>query len=213
MSGVPRHLALIPSGTRRWAHSRDLDTLHGQAVGVLGLVNIVGAAWERGVETVTVWLGNREDFELRRRVEVGVLADWLATDGASLLKQHEAGFEIIGDWESVCPQIGVGVEIAADAAGEGPRRLVLLCAFDGRREVMDAAQRVETGDVRVFQTSLSTGHLPPIDLLIRTGDTGYLASGFPLWHLDGARMHFCAFPWPEFDVDDLDEALSAWRNG
>ncbi|HJN75650.1 MAG TPA: undecaprenyl diphosphate synthase family protein [Myxococcota bacterium] len=213
MDGVPRHLALIPSGTRRWAHAHDLDTLHGQAVGVLGLVQIVGAAWSAGVETVTVWLGNREDFEIRRRVEVGVLADWLATDGAALIKEHKAAFEIIGDWERVCPQIGVGVEIALDSAGDGPRQLILLCAFDGRREVINAARRVATGDVGVFQTSLSTGHLPPIDLLIRTGDSGYLAQGFPLWHLDGARMHFCPFPWPDFDLEDLDEAFEAWRNG
>lgn len=209
---VPRHIALIPSGTRRWAHSRDMDTLHGHAIGVSGLVELVEDAWAQGVECVTVWLGNREDFEVRRRVEVGVLADWLATDGASLVERNDAVAEVLGEWEDVSPQIGVAVNMMLDASGEGPRRLVLLAAFDGRREMMAAARRVETTDPAAFQAALTTGHLPPIDLVVRTGDAGCLVPGFPLWHLDGAFMHFCPFPWPEFEIADLRKAIASWHS-
>ncbi|MCP4806574.1 MAG: hypothetical protein GY913_01065 [Proteobacteria bacterium] len=189
-----------------------MDTLHGHAVGVSGLAEVVEAAWQVGVECVTVWLGNRDDFEIRRRVEVGVIADWMATDGARLVEQAGAACEVLGEWEEVCPQINVGVDLLLDAAGDGPRRLVLLAAFDGRRELMDAARRVDTRDSGAFQASLATGHLPPMNLVIRIGDAGCLAPGFPLWHLDGAFLHFCPFPWPEFEIADLRNALEAWRN-
>lgn len=181
-------------------------------MGVSGLVEIVEAAWSAGVEVVTVWLGNRDDFEVRRRVEVGVLADWMATDGARLVERGGATCEVLGDWEEVCPQIGVGVGLMLDAAGDGPRSLVLLTAFDGRREILDAAGRVETRDPEAFRAAMVTGHLPPMELVVRIGDAGCLSPGFPLWHLDGSFLHFCPFPWPEFEPNDLRDALEAWRN-
>lgn len=214
MEGLaPHHLAIIPAGNRRWARSRQLDTVHGHAAGVLGLASVVAAAWDSGVDVVTVWLGSADEFGARRRVEIGVLADWLATDGAALLRRYHAGFDMLGLWEEVAPQLSVGADVMHDAAGESSKQLVLLCAFDGHRELLAAARRVDTTDPEVFRSALLTGHLPPMDLIIRTGDAGGLVSGFPLWFLDGAFFHFCPFPWPEFEIEDLNAAIEAWRRG
>ena len=210
---APHHLALIPAGNRRWARSRQLDTVHGHAAGVLGLSSIVASAWDSGVDVVTVWLGSAEEFHARRRVEISVLADWLATDGAALVRRYRAGFDMLGLWEQVSPQLSVGVDAVHDAAGDSSKQLVLLAAFDGHREILAAAERVRTQDPEVFRSALWTGHLPPIDLVIRTGDAGGLVSGFPLWFLDGAYFHFYPFPWPEFEIEDLNTAIEAWRRG
>lgn len=199
---APRHLALIPDGNRRWARQRGLDPSEGHRAGILHVGEVADAAFHAGVEVVTFWWGSPANLTKRRPEEVavitGCLAAWLEGPGATLVGRHQAAFAALGRWPELCPAIGPGVEACRAAAGPGPRRLVLLMAYDGREELR-AAVAASGGDPTRFERALWTGFLPPVDLVVRTGGEPHLSAGFLAWQIGDAQLAFEEPPWPAWN--------------
>lgn len=210
---VPRHLALIPDGNRRWARAHGLEGPEGHRRGIARVGEIAEAAWEAGVEVVTFWWGSPANLTKRRPDEVdvivGSLGDFLSGPASRLLARHDAAFEIQGRWAQLCPSLEGAVAAAEAAAGSGPRKLVALMAYDGRDEILAAAAQGR-GDRASFEAALWTGGLPPVDLIVRTGGEPHLSAGFLLWWIAEAQLHFTDTLWPDFDPEALAEALSRY---
>lgn len=211
---VPRHLALIPDGNRRWARAHGAAPRAGHAAGIAALGPIAEAAWAAGVEVLSFWWGSPANLTRRAPEEVEAIIDVLAEalDGpiAALLHRTGAGFEAHGRWPALCP--GLAAPIAAlPRAQPGAPRLVLLMAYDGRDELRAAADALGGGgaDAAAFTAALWTGHLPPVDLVLRTGGEPHLSAGFLLWSIAEAQLHFSPKLWPDFRPADLHEALAA----
>lgn len=202
-----RHLAIIPDGNRRWARARGLPASEGHRAGISRVGEIAEAAWGAGVEVFTFWWGSPANLQLRDpdevKVIVGVLRDWLVRSAPRLLEAHGAAFEIHGRWQELCPELGPGVRAARAASGEGPRKLVLLMAYDGRDELRAAA--AAGGD---FEAALWTGHLPDVDLVVRTGGEPHWSAAFLAWRAANAQLAFPEVRWPDFDGDTLRGLLS-----
>lgn len=216
----PRHLAFIPDGNRRWARARGLPVGAGHAAGIENVGVLVAAAWEAGVETVTFWWGSPANLTQRAPDEVativGVLEAWLADGGAALLARYGADFEALGRWAELCPSLMAGVTAARAGATPGAaRKLVLLMAYDGRDEIRAAAAALHGGgpDAATFSRALWTGHLPPVDLVVRTGGEPHLSAGFLLWQIAEARLAFLAEPWPACTPAALHEVLADYGSG
>jgi len=212
----PRHLALIPDGNRRWARARGLPGPQGHLAGIDVVGDIAAAAWDAGVQVVTFWWGSPANLLARPPAEVdvitGSLSSWLSTRGAATIAAHDARFLALGRWPQLCPQIQPGIDAARHAAGAGPRTLALLMAYDGRDELLAAADRLagSGGSRDAFAAALWTGALPPVDLVIRTGGEPHLSAGFMLWQIAEARLHFSDKLWPDFAPADVGEALAAY---
>jgi undecaprenyl diphosphate synthase len=98
------------------------------------------------------------------------------------------------------------------------RRLDLWVAFDygSRDEIVAAARRlVEDGvaadqvDEEAVASRLYAPEMPDPDLIIRT--SGELRmSNFFLWQSAYSELHFTPQLWPDFDAEDLREALEAY---
>lgn len=211
-----RHLSLIPDGNRRWAQAQGQDAAVGHRAGIENVGRIVGAAWDAGVEVVSFWWGSPANLCQRDPVEVAgivdALGDWLSGPGAALLAGHGATFEAIGRWEALAPGLSGPVATARAAAGAGPRRLVLLMAYDGREEILAAAQALPdltAATTDALGAALWTGHLPPVDLVLRTGGEPHLSAGYLLWHIAEAQLHFSDRLWPDYDAQALTRALAA----
>ncbi|MCB9761443.1 MAG: di-trans,poly-cis-decaprenylcistransferase [Alphaproteobacteria bacterium] len=212
MRPVPRHLAIIPDGNRRWARARGLAPADGHRAGVAALGPVLEAAWDAGVEVCSFWWGSPANLTRRKPEEVavitGALNHWLAAEGVRLVAP-ERRFHALGRWAELCPEIRPGVEAVRAAAGPGPQALALLMAYDGRDEIRAAADARGGGgaSARDFEAALWTSALPPVDLVIRTGGEPHLSAGFLLWHIAEARLHFSPLPWPAFTPDALALAL------
>lgn len=210
----PRHLALVPDGNRRWARARGLTVEQGHAAGVARVAQAAAWAWEAGVEVVSFWWGSPANLTRRDPAEVrgivGVLNTLLRQDVPGLLGRYDAGFEAIGRWRELCPQLTGAVE-ALPAPRPGGRRLVLLMAYDGRDELRAAAEALGGGgaDAESFGRALWTGHLPPVDLVLRSGGEPHLSAGFLLWQIAEAQLWFSPRLWPDVDAEELHLALAA----
>ena len=214
---VPRHVAIIMDGNRRWARDHGLSAAEGHAAGVEAIRPIVRRATERGVEVLSLYAFSRENWA-RPDPEIRTLLELMGQairDETPELRRNGARVRVLGrlDELPVATQQAIGEAVAATAGGS---RLTLNVAFNysGRSELVDAARRcVEDGlrpdqiDEASLGARLYTRDLPEPDLVIRTGGDQRL-SNFLIWQAAYAEFYFCDTFWPDFDATALDAALA-----
>ncbi|MFI5261135.1 MAG: polyprenyl diphosphate synthase [Candidatus Limnocylindrales bacterium] len=214
---LPRHVAIIMDGNRRWARHRGLSEAEGHAAGVEAIRPIVRRATERGVEVLSLYAFSRENWS-RPDPEVRTLMELMGQairDETPELRRNGARVRVLGRVEELPPSTQAAIEeaVAATAAGA---RLTLNVAFNysGRSELADAARRcLEDGlrpdqvDEAALAARLYTTGLPEPDLVIRTGGDQRL-SNFLIWQAAYAEYYFCDAFWPDFDAAAFDAALA-----
>src|SRR5271169_3710709 len=102
LQNVPKHLALIPDGNRRWSNSHRFTVFRGYQRGFDKFINFGIWAKDFGVNTLTVWALSTENVKNRGKSEVniiyGLLVRW-SKDPKLLakLKANGANIKIIGN--------------------------------------------------------------------------------------------------------------------
>jgi len=214
---LPRHVAIIMDGNRRWARSRGVPEAQGHAAGVEAIRPIVEHAVERGIEVLTIYAFSRENWQ-RSNYEIETLIGLLeATIRDETPKLIDEGVQVrfAGRLAELRADTRASIEQAllATAGGE---RMVLNVAFNysSRSEIVDAVHAyVDDGrDMAEFDEAsiseyLYTADLPEPDLLIRTGGDQRI-SNFLLWQVAYAELYFCDCYWPDFGPAELDAAIT-----
>ena len=213
---LPRHIAIIMDGNRRWAKARGLVEMEGHAAGVEAIREVIRHAVRRGVEVLSLYAFSRENWA-RSDEEVGYLFFLLAEvirNETEELKAQGARVRLLGRIEELPLETRTSIQQALDATAGG-RRLQLNIAFNysGRTELVDATRRLvgrglgpDEIDEDVLAESLYTAGLPDPDMVIRTGGDQRL-SNFLIWQAAYAEIYFCPILWPDFGPDALDEAI------
>ena len=124
-------------------------------------------------------------------------------------------FTLMGDRSQLAPELD---EIARDveratAPGTG-MSLTVAVAYGGQEDLVVGLRRmVEAGgpvSAEQLERHLWSAHLPPVDLLIRTGGERRI-SNFLLWHVAYAELYFTDVYWPDFKVAHFDRALQEFE--
>ncbi|HEY3218523.1 MAG TPA: polyprenyl diphosphate synthase [Candidatus Limnocylindria bacterium] len=220
MSGpVPRHIAVVMDGNRRWARQRHLPAIAGHRAGVETIRRTLRAARERGVEYLTLYSFSTENWS-RDPEEVsglmGLLEETIRRETESLVRD-DVKLEVIGRLDELAPGLQTAIAGAVRATA-GCARGVMTLAFNygGRAEIVDAVRALvregvapDAVDEAAIATRLYAPHHPDPDLLIRTG--GELrVSNFLLWEVAYAEMWATPVLWPDFAVTDLDDAIRSY---
>jgi undecaprenyl diphosphate synthase len=211
------HVGIIMDGNGRWATRRGLSRLRGHEAGVEAIRRVVEAAPDQGIGTLTLYAFSTDNWR-RPRAEVAALMAllrfYLASEVESLVK-NGVRLTVIGRRDRL-PD-GIAAAIArAEAATAGGEVLHLRIAVDysSRDAILNAATklaRVAEPSHELF-SQLVTGEagLRDVDLIIRTSGEKRL-SDFLLWEGAYAELHFTERMWPEFDTQDLEEALASFH--
>jgi undecaprenyl diphosphate synthase len=215
--GAKLHVGIIMDGNGRWATRRGLSRLRGHEAGVEAIRRVVEAAPDQGIGTLTLYAFSTDNWR-RPRAEVAALMAllrfYLASEVESLVK-NGVRLTVIGRRDRL-PD-GIAAAIArAEAATAGGEVLHLRIAVDysSRDAILNAAAKLAgiTEPSRELFSQLVTGEagLRDVDLIIRTSGEKRL-SDFLLWEGAYAELHFTERMWPEFDTQDLEEALASFR--
>ncbi|MCC5812382.1 MAG: isoprenyl transferase [Ectothiorhodospiraceae bacterium] len=222
---VPKHVAIVMDGNGRWAQARFMPRPAGHRAGVEAVRKTVEACGRRGVRVLTLFAFSSENWS-RPADEVSVLMDlFLRTleKEAGKLHENDVRIRLIGDRHRLGERLRRQVErveqLTADNSG---LTLVIAASYGGRWDMVEAARRLAEAardgnldPASITEDSLSgclsTAGLPDPDLLIRTGGERRI-SNFLLWQLAYAELYFSPTLWPDFGVEDLDEAF-AWYAG
>jgi undecaprenyl diphosphate synthase len=98
--------------------------------------------------------------------------------------------------------------------------LTIAISYGGMWDMAHAAQQIAADvmankltldaiDSDVFGRYVSMSDLPAVDLLIRTGGD-FRLSNFLLWQAAYAELYFTDTLWPEFTVEELDDAFAVF---
>jgi undecaprenyl diphosphate synthase len=213
---LPRHVAIIMDGNRRWARQRDLPELDGHAAGVEAIRALLRHAVRRGVPVMTLYAFSRENWA-RSDEEVAGLFDLLEAAIRSETEElcaQGVRIRLLGRLDELPDATRRSIGEALDATAGGDR-LLLNIAFNyaGRTEIVDAVRRLVANgtpaaeiDEGAISAALYTAGLPDPDLVIRTGGEQRL-SNFLIWQSAYAEFYSCDALWPDFGPDAFDAAL------
>ncbi len=219
MSAVPRHLAIVMDGNRRWARKRRLPAIAGHRAGVETIRKTLRAARERGVEYLTLYSFSTENWSRDPEEVTGLMAlleETIRRETDSLVRD-DVRLEVIGRLHELSPGLQRSIAGAVEATSKCARGVMTLAFnYGGRAEIVDAVRRIvgdgvapDAVDEAAIASRLYAPNHPDPDLLIRTG--GELrVSNFLLWEVAYAEMWATPVLWPDFSVKDLDDALGSY---
>ena len=220
-TAIPRHVAIIQDGNRRYARERGADTGVGHRAGADTTERLLGWACDLGVEHITLYAFSTENFN-RDPEELGELfglfrEKFLATVADERVHRYGIRVRMVGDRSLLPPDLLEAVEKAEATTSHYTRfHLNIALAYGGRNEIIRSAKAIledeRDGRIRadeitarlVEEKICADTHLAPVDLIIRTGNEKRTSNFLP-WLANGyeSAVFFCAPYWPVFRKIDL----------
>lgn len=218
---IPRHVAIIPDGNRRWAKEKGLPTFEGHRKGFDQITKISKKARELGIKVLTFWGFSTENFG---RTEEEKTYLWRLFSEAIKKYKDDALKEKIRIIhlgrkdrlpEKLIKEINDLINLTKDF-----NRYYLAIALDygGRDEILRTIKKIKKKDFnidnlddKIFNRFLDTSFLPypDPDLIIRTGGEQRL-SGFMLWQSAYSELCFVNKFMPDFDEKDFLKCINEY---
>jgi undecaprenyl diphosphate synthase len=200
-------------GNGRWAKKRMLPRAMGHRRGVETVRDIVRAAGELGLETLSLYAFSSENWK-RPEEEINdlmaLMRDFIKSD-LDTFAENDVRLKIIGDYKALSPDIVEMLEESIARTSKNSRTTLAVALNYGSQDEMVRAARAAAaqGEISVssIEANLDTAGLPPLDLLIRTSGEQRL-SNFMLWQAAYAEFWFTETLWPDFSKDELAAALN-----
>ena len=223
IKNLPNHIAIIPDGNRRWARKHKLEAWFGHKKGTEGLEKLLAVTINLGIPYLSFWGSSKDNLKKRSRQEVAFLLKlfkerFLELSESEIVHKNQIRINILGDWREQFPE---DVKSSLNQAIENTRNygkffLNFFIAYSGTGEVLDAikciAERARKDlsleiNKNLLKNCLLTRELPPVDLMIRTGGEPHLSDGFMMWDTANTQLYFLEKLWPDFNEDDLRNAI------
>ena len=216
---IPRHIAIIMDGNRRWAKNRLLPAGYGHKKGFDAFVSIADECGNLGVEYLTVYAFSTENWS-RSADEVDTLMGIIKNSVSSYipkLTQKNIRLNVLGELHRFDDDTRKALEDSINSSRSNTGLTVNLClSYGGRADITKAVNDIiasgkQTVTEEDITASLYPAGMPDPELLIRTGGE-IRVSNFLLWQCAYSEMYFTDVLWPDFGKDDLMEAIK-WFSG
>ena len=217
---LPVHIAIIMDGNRRWAKEKGLETKLGHKEGAENLKRIAKYANEIGIKYLTVYAFSTENWK-RTKEEVGALMfllNWYLDDLLNSSDLDNVKINVLGD----ITKLDAGTQkliLKLENKTKDYTGLQLNVAFNygGRDEITRAVKKIANAvknneisiddiDEDLISNRIYTAGMPDPDLLIRPGGEKRISNFLP-WQLSYTEFIFTDKYWPDFNKNDLDEAI------
>ena len=143
---IPKHVAFVMDGNRRYARERGLETVEGHHMGFEALARILEVLYKSGVQHVTIYAFSIENFK-RSRYEVDGLMDMAKmklqqmSQHGELLDRYGAAVRILGDRSLVREDVREQIEKAEEMTRHNRHAVLNVCFPYTSREEMTHAVR------------------------------------------------------------------------
>jgi len=222
---VPRHIAVIMDGNRRFGRQKYGDSLSGHRAGGEKLREFILWCSDLNVDFLTVFAFSTENWK-RDEKEVKAMMDLFLSE-VPRLGEHAMNHNcrvrfLASDVELLPNDVKKAVANLEDLSSSCTGLTLNVClSYGGRSDVVHAcrsiAAKVETGELNpqhindaMLKTHLLTGDIPDPDVLIRTSGERRL-SNFLMFQLAYAELFFLEKHWPEVEREDLLEVVKQFQ--
>ena len=217
---MPRHIAIIMDGNRRWAKAQGKPASFGHKAGAKTLEKIVRYANKIGLEYITVYAFSTENWK-RTEEEVKALMMLLQSyldDYSKRADTENIRVKILGDISALAPGMQKSIKNCMErtkdntgvtfniALNYGGRDELVKAIKQIAQEVKDEKIEIEDISEEMVSNNLYTKGEPDPDLLIRTSGELRLSNFLP-WQLVYTEFLFIDKNWPDFTEEDLDNAI------
>jgi tritrans,polycis-undecaprenyl-diphosphate synthase [geranylgeranyl-diphosphate specific] len=223
---VPRHLAIIMDGNRRFAQAAGMEIKDGHAKGRDTLEELLDWCLDLNIHILTVYALSTENLA-RPKEELDALMDLfdralrqIAVD--ERVHRHQIRVRVIGNRSLLPARVQEAIDIAEKATSQYSRYLYnVALGYGGRdeiveairelaREVRDGRLRPEEIDSEAVSRHLYTKDLPDPDLVFRTSGEERI-SNFLLWQSAYSELYFSDVLWPGLTRIEFLRAIRAFQ--
>ncbi|KAA0163680.1 hypothetical protein FNF28_04157 [Cafeteria roenbergensis] len=218
---MPRHLAIVMDGNGRWAQQRGLPRSEGHIVGARVMVSTVRLCRRMGIRYLTLYAFSAQNWSrpaLEVRALMRILLRFLRSDAHELVG-NGVRLRVLGD--TSCLPEPAQRHLRALVARSRRNDAIDLClalSYGGREEIAAAAavaaRAARAGILEPeeltperFRAFMAHPAVPDPDLVVRTSGEMRL-SNFLLWQAAYSELVVLDCLWPEFDEEQLLEALA-----
>jgi undecaprenyl diphosphate synthase len=216
---LPKHIAFIVDGNRRWAKENNLSANEGHKKGAQVVLRVMEDCLELGIPVLTFYIFSTENWNRSKR-EVNFLMKF----GMNFLKKKidyinskDIKIRIIGRIAELEGNLKKSLHYAEELTKNNKKMVLNLAInYGGRIEIVDAVNSIlQKGDIRkvdeaTFAEHIYTAGLPDPDLLIRTGGD-YRVSNFLLWQIAYTEIVIIPELWPDLSKEKLYEAIAEYQ--
>ncbi len=223
---VPRHVAVIMDGNRRYAKEFGLVVAEGHDKGKEKLEEMIEWCLELGIKVLTVYAFSTENVT-RETDEVNTLMRMFAQNFKKLadddrVHKHQIRIRVLGQRDILPDDVQEAIDYAEQktkdydgysfniAVGYGGRQELLHAVKRIAEEVRKGVMEIEDIDEETFYRFLYTSDLPDPDLILRTSGEERI-SNFLLWQLAYSELYFSDVYWPGFRKVDFLRAVRSYQ--
>lgn len=225
---LPKHIAIIMDGNRRFARSKGLPEFMGHFFGSKKAERVLEWCREIGIKTLTIYAFSTENFK-RKEEEKKNIFELVKKELKRLIKdkrthKYRMRVKIVGRRELLPPDVlEVVKEVERVTENYDNYFLNVALAYGGRQEIVDAirsilrdvkAGRIDVDEIdeNLFSRYLySDNGYENVDIVIRTGGELRLSNFLP-WQTASSLTYFVDVYWPAFRKIDLLRAIRTWQN-
>ncbi len=225
---MPKHIAIILDGNRRWAKRNLIMKIDGHFRGADAVEKLLDWCEELNIKIITLYVLSAENLN-RKDDELDYLYDLINERLHKLyndprIHKNRMKVKAIGSIELLPDFLREILNKLEDVTKDyDDHYLNIAIAYGGQDELVDAIKkigsRIKDGsldvnqiDKEVIESSLYTSHLPQSspDMILRTSGEKRL-SGFLLWQSAYSELVFMDVYWPEFRKIDLMRAIRTFQ--
>jgi len=223
---IPKHVAVIMDGNRRYAAELGLMTDEGHVKGRDKLEEMLDWCMELKIKVLTVYAFSTENIR-RESEEVDFLMR-LFTENFKIMAEdarvhkYKIRVKVIGNPSILPKEVQEAIRHAEDRTKDYDQYFLnLAIAYGGREEILQAiksiASKVKEGKMKIddiseesFSKMLYTSDLPDPDLILRTSGEERI-SNFLLWQLAYSEFYFADVYWPGMRRIDFLRAIREYQ--
>jgi tritrans,polycis-undecaprenyl-diphosphate synthase [geranylgeranyl-diphosphate specific] len=226
---IPRHIAIIQDGNRRYADKIGEPRVNGHVYGAETTENVMNWCIDLGVQQITLYSFSAENYG-RPEDELAALfslLEWKLDElyQSSRIYDDQVAVRMIGDREHLPQGVIKALKRVEEVSHSFTKHyLNIALAYGGRQGIVDVtrsiAKMVENGELNaedidenlLAQFLYRKEPIPNVDLIIRSGGESRTSNFLP-WHANGneCASYFCAPYWPEFRKIDLLRAIRTYQ--
>jgi len=226
LKNIPRHVAFIPDGNRRWAVNHMMEIWKGHDKGTSVVKEIIKEAVRLKIPYFSFWGSSLDNIAKRSKEEVAHLFKIFKNNFTDLAKdkdihQNKIKVSVFGKWRELFPEdVKDAIERAIKATKDyNEHFLNIFLAYSGIDEMEEAVKKISEEarknpkikiTAETIKKYLFTNKLPPVDYLVRTGGNPHLSGGFMMWETTDAQLYFLDKYWPDFTKEDFRLAVDEY---
>jgi undecaprenyl diphosphate synthase len=222
MDNLPKHIAIIPDGNRRWAKEKGLPTFEGHKKGFNQAIEIGKKARELGIKVLTLWAFSSENWK-RTKEEISYLMDlyyqMIEINIQDALKEKIRIIHL-GRKDRISNKLRLKIMEAEEKTKNFDKYyLAIALDYGGRDEIIRTINKINQSKTSIKNFSeekinqfLDTKDLPypSPDLVIRTSGE-IRTSGFMIWQAAYSEWIFYPKYFPDFTPFDLEKCIEEYK--